>query len=1467
MVEHAVVTPDVFAALRKIQSEERELHVGPREGLRAHALILRLAEHGEAPTSYAELAGWLAPLLATDDATQVRIHQILRQMDVAEAEGIQDVPIQALVNSLGRLSRITGGTMAWQGILSVVTSIVGAAAAFWWVWTIGGTTTPTEPITPLQPVEGGSALFQWIDGAIIAVLNLVTINNAAMVASVVAFGGIVRSHLRSLEKPVPKTPVLQRGDKSASNKELRLLDRGKLFELGSRLARLRLRRSRDTSEIDIDATVRAATHTRGIVTRVKFRKRATSVGHLILIDRQARNDHLGVMGDALFASLRENAVPAVSYDLLADPSRVKRSDLQIGDPARTDDLRAVRDHHTDDIVLVVASTDRLVDRSRLAPARWLMELGPPNKIGLLLPLPERDWGDSEAVLRRAGFWVGPLNDDALNDYVGFRTKQIEDELEDSVTTILQPEPDRRSWAFTRHAASRLDDAATAKTVSAMRATLSRDAYRLLCSLAVFPIVLPQLTQFLGQNLIGKRGPLLRTDTMAELSNLPWLRRASLPFKLRKALIMDLPQAESDDARALITKFQETEISADQGKTGAVLRIQFQPDGKPQIENEILPVDAEEALQDDPLLLAFAKGADLDPLQPQAAGVLVDAVQAQYKREQRAYRQSQVRWIGAFFAVAAAAIVVFQIFGQQITTYQNAMADYLAGFLTAGAWRGIHILLALGAVVGPLFLEMATQKETAASITVRILAFEMSWKEISPANAARDLVRSLPYLLGIVLTLDALFLSNPQTRRTLMDQGADGLWQDLAVLPIVAVASFALLHLKPVKLLTADTLPKINNFLFAIGLWILTAAFWMSALVVSVAGIIDSFAELLGWGLGCILLSALGAQVAALGVESGKNDGGRVWIVAIGVVALVPVAAAFAVLLWGIPAMAIGGVFLTTVLLTVLLCRLGLLLAVWVVPAASFSMALLIAFGALQPVTSLDTVLDLLGSNLAYLYYTAALASVSIPLVIAMLLQLRFSSLATFMVLAAHASVISGVGFLLAITDASNFREIFYEGLHSYALPALFFVTLFSFGTLFVPTIAFLWAREKKLQSQGAGTWRMGSPAILLSVPVFAVLCLSLRLTETIEISGLFFILPLAAFVTHVFGWWGAAAALIGSLPLWIQTGVSPTIILGWHLGYWLCVLCVVILVGKRGALHWLFLLNHLRLDTSILLMLAMGLSLSFSIPDIAFQVALSAVFLGPVLFFLIGLSAIPLRTLTWLTLGTLFLGLTAAIFWPVERGGPVQFGFISSNLGDMVFLPWTLALGRYLRIMTLRDMLPDAKRDGWWCTMLVRWSGNTWLIVGMVAVGFLGISVLVEPLSQPSNAQLEQDTVPIAVETISSFVVFSSPTAWAWIACFVLGFFLGITTRLAQVLVVIVVAATSFGFSVVIGPDPVLQMQSASLSIFGQPQFTSIFAVLAVIWMGRYVQRYTMQFRSQAMQINTMHTPSLWARVDRGEVT
>lgn len=1252
---------DLFEALRR---RDRQLSVSQRERIRVRALLLRLAEQGRTPESFADLAGWIAPLIASDASQQRLVRDVCLELEPVKKPPRPDDPGVPRRAAGIRATKRPHDPPWWQRPLIWVPAAAAlvAALAVWFLVIYGGAGEGTqgsgvadaaeaavsnEPAPSLGPLSWMvRALPVWL-GSQFGAASAVRIALALLPVLLAVW---------MVRRLVDRVPTFTREKRQPDEKAALELRRAKrdLFQsprLREHLSKLKLRKHFATGNIEPRETVERAIRRLGLVTEVFYRTRYAAIGHLVFVDRLTESDHLGAIGDMLIERMRDADAPVVGYDLQHDPSRVTACGASLGAGTTVHDLRSIGEGHVGDCAVIVAPAERLVDPLTGSLSAWLDQLEGINPVCLMTPVPEKDWGRAEKMLIEAGIAVFPASEAGVEKYAE-RTAVVS-ELGDDAPPLSPPRISKGRRTIDIHDSLVFgpapEPAAIEEILYELNVSLSPRAFELLQAVAVFPAMDPELTIHLGRNLKLGGEPLLDENSLAELSRLAWLRHSYMPYWLRVGLISAMSESRAEETHRLLVAYQE----AQSGVTGlsAARVLEFGVSNLDMVSwlRRLTRDKDETAPERDTLFLRFMQREKITLADVEAKGDAAAVLQQGARRDRLLVLAAGT--IASVVVLLAGAPVAHGI----IDVWQMLAVDAVV------AIPDIYVTLHPYLVLGPLFawvvlqwwLERREQGAAAKSVAIKPVLSAMRVYALLLALTDAFLVTGFYFYAddfwtsrwtgevyfqpptGFVssLTLVAIAsLNRPKRRHDILDlarTSSPGRVAGMLLSLAAACTVFALAFFQDAIELELP-LPSVVGYVAAIGL---AAAAWQFSS--SGDRVVAPWSKLFPF----LLLLPVFVAGISLNLE---------------VVAIAEEGYGFSADLYkAIP-------FCSVILLSIAAWRLGLISTHYVLFASVFTFG----FAAF-------TVSELFDLFLIVLMPVFFPVISGIPLLmvaprVRLNPRMRLNRATVVALLVAFYTLVAT--FLLA---ALVNETIFAEN-PLVVLIGTAFASLLLSGSVCVQFLLL------HLVQKPASEIKAGSATALWFIPLLWLACAHYPFGDEGAFAIVGAVPPIAAWMGWKFGRWGLVAVVVGCLPLALGATFGPVIFSG-DFGLFLLSVALARIAAEKDRLRRY--LEADRLTWQQFLFVVLGLTLALDFAAIGHPAEFSARHYVVFVLAMIGLSAMPLSGLA--------VGLTlvaaAGLFLPSAAG---SLGFLFDDLGGLWLPAFVLYVSRAMRMRLVGDSLP-----------------------------------------------------------------------------------------------------------------------------------------------------------------------------------
>lgn len=345
----------------------------------------------------------------------------------------------------------------------------------------------------------------------------------------------------------------------------------KILSLRRVAQELRRHRQPASHELNVERTVKK-TIEEGLFTPV-YASRTVSPEYLVLLDRANFGDQQARMHNEVVRWLAENGVYIDSYFYQDDP-RICRKEGAGAKHLSVKDLAALYPNHD---LIIFSSGEGLFNPLTGELQGWLDLFSAWANRAVLLPGP--NMGDHRAaLLSRQGFNVLPtsrsgllmLGEVILTGAEGNAAVKGEPRR---LPTLLQDRPYR--WVENYEPQAEILN----QLCMQLREYLGDEGYFWLSACAVYPMLLWDLTLYLGHRLVGQSR---MERTLPELMCLPWLTYGRMPDWFRRRLIFDLPPTREAAVRKALEDLLKTAILS---SGNFVLPVVLWPGAAPAISQQ------------------------------------------------------------------------------------------------------------------------------------------------------------------------------------------------------------------------------------------------------------------------------------------------------------------------------------------------------------------------------------------------------------------------------------------------------------------------------------------------------------------------------------------------------------------------------------------------------------------------------------------------------------------------------------------------------------------------------------------------------------------------------------------------------------------------------------------------------------------------------------------------------------------
>lgn len=280
-------------------------------------------------------------------------------------------------------------------------------------------------------------------------------------------------------------------------------------------SRLRRRRLEDYHRIDIPATVKATARSAGQV-HLQYRQPSKPSEYLLLIDRNAMQDHRALLFDSLYESFKQEEVHIDRFFYDGSPQVVFNEKYPGGLS-----LKELQHQHSESRLLIVGDGQAFFNPLTGEWAGWTEELNKWKARGLLTTKPLDKWSlDEEWLARR--FFLLPASLQGIDRLI----EQFE---------LDEPKP----W---EELVKQIDDISVESILfredllTTLRQHYPEPMIRWIAACAVYPQLQWKMTLHLGKELSTPENNLLTIENILSLVRLPWFVQGKMPEPVRTVLI-------------------------------------------------------------------------------------------------------------------------------------------------------------------------------------------------------------------------------------------------------------------------------------------------------------------------------------------------------------------------------------------------------------------------------------------------------------------------------------------------------------------------------------------------------------------------------------------------------------------------------------------------------------------------------------------------------------------------------------------------------------------------------------------------------------------------------------------------------------------------------------------------------------------------------------------------------------------
>ncbi len=281
------------------------------------------------------------------------------------------------------------------------------------------------------------------------------------------------------------------------------------------LNQLRRRRLEDAYRLDINKTIAATVRSAGRVA-FQFKQQTSPSEYLMLIDRQALNDHRAVLFDQLYQAFKLNEVNVVRLFYYGDPrlcfNRRYPNGLSI---------KELQHRFGNARLLIIGNGYELLSPGTGGLSRWASIFTNWRERALFTPKPIGLWDQRERQLAEH-FYLMPASVESLAATLEEFGNQEPRSPQELIPTLEDVQ--WRPIEFQRD------------VISALRTHYDEHMLQWIAACAVYPHLQWDITLFLGRELSPGSDSLLTIENLLKLTRIPWFVEGRIPDTAREELL-------------------------------------------------------------------------------------------------------------------------------------------------------------------------------------------------------------------------------------------------------------------------------------------------------------------------------------------------------------------------------------------------------------------------------------------------------------------------------------------------------------------------------------------------------------------------------------------------------------------------------------------------------------------------------------------------------------------------------------------------------------------------------------------------------------------------------------------------------------------------------------------------------------------------------------------------------------------
>ena len=524
-----------------VQLNSEDFELGLIELLNIQEVLLRLSSIGKLPSTDESLRNVLMPLLCKSKDEQITFKKIFSSwflentdQQITKTSISQPSEYEKKINKASKYSSIS-----WKVIVALISLVVGIVTL-----TINLPFFPNRQLSenpvdnPNVPINGQPIQdlisFDYQLFSYVALITILVIASVRFI-SLKLFTRRFINRLRTADGFDSRDHSFPIEDLSIFSHTM-ISDTARFF---------RKRRIIESQQIDIDATIESTAYNAGYIHQ-RLLQYSSTTEYVILIDEANHRDHLSNYLDNFFDELRDHDINFSRLYFDKDP----RSCFKKEGKTYPLNLHTIFKKYPRDYLIIFTDGMHFIDSfDRIKP--WVRQFFNWESVTIVSPRELELWGENEKLLLEFGFNLIPSFDAAsLTDLEQLLSKSyLSSILNENQSYLISDETPEKDIVD--------------ELVLTLKEVLGTSGFFWLCSCAVFPQLVYNLTIFLGLHLTLNSKVIYDFQKLNQIIRLPWFRQGYMPDWLRLELLSNLPSEYEKMVRnELYVLFQKFAIESD-----------------------------------------------------------------------------------------------------------------------------------------------------------------------------------------------------------------------------------------------------------------------------------------------------------------------------------------------------------------------------------------------------------------------------------------------------------------------------------------------------------------------------------------------------------------------------------------------------------------------------------------------------------------------------------------------------------------------------------------------------------------------------------------------------------------------------------------------------------------------------------------------------------------------------------------